>query len=179
MELDVLKKKYKLIEDLALRAKSGDGQSNELLFNMLRPLINSTAFKYAKYGIEDAVQDSYIVMMTCINSFDPLKGPFLAYFKNNLRYFMLTNLKNQHEALPIEETVLSDADMVDDILGKIQYRELINAVLKLNERQRDIIIGYYFKGLSLKELSRLYGKHYQTIVKLKERALKNLYDRLS
>lgn len=56
--------------------------------------------------------------------------------------------------------------------------ELSKAMRKLTEKQRKVIIQYYYKNKKLKEIAREMNKDESTVRKLKDRAIENLRDYL-
>ena len=109
--------------------------------------------------------------------------PFLAYIKKRLYYFYLGKNHNKEEiSLDKEneegdsliELLQSETDIEGEYLEKEAYRELQIAVSCLPERQRNIIVDFYFRRMKLQDISERYGISYRSCVNSKAQGLKNL-----
>ena len=89
---------YKVIDELLEGSRNGDVNSKNELLIKLRPLIISSINKYYPNfrDYEDLIQDGYVVVLDCIENFDPSKGVyFLGYVKTMLKYNYLQNHRNK------------------------------------------------------------------------------------
>ena len=87
----------------------------------------------------------------------------------------LTSLDELIEKRNTDALSLSDNVHPEDIFIKIETKELLyKAISKLTEKQRTVIVLYYFKGLTDIEIGRTLKKGTQNITFLRLRALKNL-----
>ena len=180
---------YKLIDELLERSKEGDKASKEELLNKLRPLIISSINKYYPNArdYEDLIQDGYIVILQCIEDFDPAKGVyFLGFVKTMLKYNYLQNHKIKRTIslnVPVGED--NESEMVDLLeskdLGPVEILLISdeNKILKdslriLGPRQRQVIWLFYVEGLSIGEIAKGLNISYRTVVNSKTKALKRL-----
>ena len=72
---------------------------------------------------------------------------------------------------------------LDDLLEKPQFlsndhREVIEAVLSLSQKYRDVIYLHYYEGYTASEISQILGKNVNTIYTLLTRSKKMLRDQL-
>ncbi|MFR4294474.1 MAG: RNA polymerase sigma factor [Thomasclavelia spiroformis] len=72
---------------------------------------------------------------------------------------------------------------LDDLLEKQQFlsndhREVIEAVLSLSQKYRDVIYLHYYEGYTASEISQILGKNVNTIYTLLTRSKKMLRDQL-
>ena len=74
--------------------------------------------------------------------------------------------------VPLEELVELPAQMPED------HREVLEAVLSLPEKYRDVIYLHYYEGYSAPQISRILNKNVNTIYTLMTRAKKILKERL-
>lgn len=87
----------------------------------------------------------------------------------------LTSLDELIEKRNTDALSLSDNVHPEDIFIKIETKELLyKAISKLTEKQRTVIVLYYFKGLTDIEIGKTLKKGTQNITFLRLRALKNL-----
>lgn len=175
--------------ELCFNAKKGDEKSSEEIIKRLNPLIISLANKFPYDDFDDMIQDGRVRIMECINEFDRDKGKeFLGYVNMQLRFFYRNKAKLRNFSLSLNEKASDDdeeAEIIDFIkdegispeeilIKKMESKELKKAYEKLTEKQKKIIILHYFEDKSMADVSRDMGMHYQSVVKLKNRALKKL-----
>lgn len=72
---------------------------------------------------------------------------------------------------------------LDDLFEKPQFlsndhREVIEAVLSLSQKYRDVIYLHYYEGYTASEISQILGKNVNTIYTLLTRSKKMLRDQL-
>lgn len=72
---------------------------------------------------------------------------------------------------------------LDDLLENPQFlsndhREVIEAVLSLSQKYRDVIYLHYYEGYTASEISQILGKNVNTIYTLLTRSKKMLRDQL-
>lgn len=175
-------------DELIKLAKEGNKESTKDIINRLQPLIISSIRKYYNNGkeYEDLIQEGNLMILESIKSYNPNKGvPFLGYIKLNLKFLYLNKHKRKIH-LSLNETIgdgeqeiidilISDSKQALDIILENEMNfKLKEALEKLTERQRKIIILYYVKNISMEEISTNLDISYRTVVNTKTRALKNL-----
>lgn len=173
-------------EEMQKRAERCTGEDMEEIVKDLRPLILSSIRKYYNkiYLYDELFQEGCVEVVEALLDYDPFtKVPFLAYIKKRLYYFYLgKNHKKEEISLDKEneegdaliELLASDTDIEGDFLEKTEYKELQIAVSRLPERQRNIVIDFYFHRMKLKEISLKYGISYRSCVNSKTQGLENL-----
>lgn len=184
---------YKIIDELLEKSREGDKNSKEELLNKLRPLIISSINKYYPNSkdYEDLIQDGNIVILKCLDSFDPTKGVyFLGYVKTMLKYNYLQNHRQKHmislntpfgeddEGEMIDLLVSEDLEPLERILMREKDKMLSRCLLVLTERQRDIVIYFYIKKLSIGEIAKHLNISYRTVVNTKTKAIEKLQNEL-
>ena len=180
-----------LYKDLVKEAKRGNKIAMEDLIKKLNPLIYSAIGRY-KGGrdAEDLYQDACILILEAIRDFDEERGvPFLAFAKSRV-YYGIHNLnrKNSYE-LSLdqprwEEDGQSILDQLEDTEAGVEdsvakselFETLRNAINSLTQKQRQVITSYYFEGKKLKDIATDRGVHYKAVLRLKDRAIKELYE---
>lgn len=179
---------YEELYEMLQKAKKGDIGSKEWILRELNPLIISSIRKYyyKTYEFDDLLQEGRVVVLDCIQSYDEGRGTyFLGYVKTMLKYYYL----DKHKAkltLSLNEKISEDEDELIDILvsedeGVLEMlvrieenKQLENALQTLTERQREIILKFYYEGLSIDKIAEILGVTYRTIVNTKTVALKKL-----
>ena len=74
--------------------------------------------------------------------------------------------------VPLEELTNKAADLTDEA------REVLNAVLALPQKERDVVYLHYYEGYTAPEISRLLGKNVNTIYTNLARARERLREML-
>ncbi|WP_353095835.1 sigma-70 family RNA polymerase sigma factor [Tissierella praeacuta] len=175
-------------DELIKLAKEGNKESIKEIIDRLQPLIISSIRKYYNIANEykDLIQEGNLMILESLNNYNPDKGVhFLGYIKLNLKYLYLNKHKRKiHLSLnetigdgeqEIIDTLISDNKQALDIILENEMNfKLKKALEKLTERQREIVILYYVKNLSMEEISTNLGISYRTVVNTKAKALDNL-----
>lgn len=124
------------------------------------------------------------------DSEDIFQTVFLKYITNKIKF----NSTEHEKAWIIRVTINSCKDLLrsffrkktiplDDLLEKQQFlsndhREVIEAVLSLSQKYRDVIYLHYYEGYTALEISQILGKNVNTIYTLLTRSKKMLRDQL-
>ena len=119
---------------------------------------------------------------------DIMQNVFLKLMRANPEF----DSKEHEKAWIIRVTINSCKDLLrsffrkktiplDDLLEKPQFlsndhREVIEAVLSLSQKYRDVIYLHYYEGYTASEISQILGKNVNTIYTLLTRSKKMLRD---
>jgi len=185
--------KYRF-QQLVEEAKKGDKEAMIQIIENIKPLIYSAIGKYGRgYDREDLYQEACLILVESVCSFDPGRGvPFLSYIKSRIYYGIFNKTRNKAYHLSIDvplneggdETlgdILEDphARFEEEIFAREDKERLIAALNRLSPKQRQVIELYYFSGMKLREIAKMRNVHYKGVLRLKERALKNLADMMN
>ena len=180
---------YKELNDLLDQGKKGDLESIQEILDRVQGLIFNSIQRYYnnKHEYEDLMQEGNLVVLESIKDFDESRGVyFLGYVKTTLRYTYLNKHKEKHHLSlnvavgddgenELMDLLESDERSILDILIDSEERcGLRDALEKLTDRQREVIIAYYIEGLSINDIAKRLGITYRTIVNTKTRALEIL-----
>lgn len=170
-------------------ARLGDGSAKVDLINMLEPLIISSIKKYCPLPkeYEDLHSDCVLVILWCLENFDG-KRSFLKYVKSYLKYYLLDTfkyLKNEPQRDSVNDLgedllnyIEDDFNLEESLIKKTDEHILNKAINSLAKRQREIIILYYYKDMSLKNISQKLNISKWTVVAAKKQALDKLKKKL-
>lgn len=119
---------------------------------------------------EDAAQDTFIKAMKSYDSFQNQSSEktwiiriAINCCKNIMRTRWFRNYRNNLN----EDFTESTEDQIDKLLD----RECISkAIMQLNEKDRQIILLYYYQELSMKEIAKVIGKSENTTIQRLNRA---------
>lgn len=173
------------IAELVILSKKNNEEAILELIKRLRPLVISSINKYYSIGeYEDLIQEGNILIMESIEKFDTEYGVhFLGYIKSKLKYYYLNKNKVEKEfslnelddnGVEFIERIVSDINIEDMILKEIENRYLLSSLNKITEREKEIVLKFYFEELSLREIAEELNIKYQTVANLKTNAIKKL-----
>ena len=159
------------IPDLVLKAKNGDQQAMEQLYEMTYSRVYCTIQVMVKDEQEtlDLLQDSYIKAFKHLNQFEGTEK-FLPWIQQIARNTAKDWLKKKHTAFfadlrgeketewesPAEEQIMdaNDASWPEKVLDREETARLIREILDgLPEDQRVVIEMFYYEELSVKQIA--------------------------
>jgi RNA polymerase sigma factor (sigma-70 family) len=85
---------------------------------------------------------------------------------------------HEDEENKIFETIASCDNIEEDFLDKEEEGVLKEAIDRLTDRQRQVIVLYYYERLGLSEIATYLGISKWTVVNLKRNAVENLKKQL-
>src|SRR5699024_2848665 len=180
---------YKELDKLVVKAKKGDKESKEEILNRLEGLVINSIKKYYNnvHEYDDLIQEGNMVILESIASYDKRKGVyFLGYIKTMLRYSYLNNhKKRQHLSLNVEakdgegDELLNlleseEASPLDEYLDLEEQSGLNHILGRLTDRQRQVIIYFYYENMSIGDIAKRLGITYRTVVNTKTRAIERI-----
>ncbi|GFR35987.1 sigma-70 family RNA polymerase sigma factor [Thermobrachium celere] len=161
-----------------------------MLIKKYEPLIKRAIKMYIhdRNYYEDAYQEAVLAILQVLRGFDEKKGDFNAYIKCSVIYSVKAFSKKIKENISLDEELEDGGCLYDlipdegcleeDYIMEDQIKRLYEAINKLNKKQREVIEEYYFKGKSMVEIAKNKRCHYNSIVRLKERAINKLKEEL-
>ena len=159
-----------------------DKEKLRLLYGKYKNRMYITACKVLSdpQRAEDAVHDAFIALSKHLDKIDDIDSVKTgAYMVKATRSRALNILRM---GLPEKETALDEAQaqadesLLDEICRKESYNEIVNAILGLEERYRDVLTLYYLNDLSLSEIAELQGVKENTVKQQLFRGRKKLID---
>ncbi|WP_138160526.1 sigma-70 family RNA polymerase sigma factor [Peptoniphilus catoniae] len=176
---------YKDFNSLLDRCLNGDNEARLDLLNALTPLIASSIKSYCPIWqeYEDLFQDGVLLVLECLEIYNPSKGRFLNFVKNYLRFYFLDTFKylivgEYFEDIDGKEdfaNFLRDtANVEEEVLSRMDSDDLKRALGLLTKRQRDVIVMYYFLDMRLDRIGEALDIKRWTVVNTKRRAIEIL-----
>ncbi|MDO4859741.1 MAG: RNA polymerase sigma factor [Bacillota bacterium] len=107
---------------------------------------------------EDITQEVFVKAILSLSEDHKNFRAWLYTVARNLTYNH--SRKNKNRAKAVEELKHGsafEADISEKVVMKDQYRELYEAIGKLNEKYREILIMQYFSNMQLNEVARVLG----------------------
>ena len=74
----------------------------------------------------------------------------------------------------MDRLVSEDKEALDLILDEEDNKYLLEALDRLTDRQREVIILYYFENMKIEDIASRLGVSYRTVVNTKTRALEKM-----
>ncbi len=107
---------------------------------------------------EDITQEVFVKAILSLSDHHENFRAWLYMVARNLTYNY--SRKNKNKAKAVEELKQGsafEADISEKVVMKEQYKELYEAIGKLNENYREILILQYFGNMQLKEVAEVLG----------------------
>ena len=123
---------------------------------------------------EDIVANAFFKALAAA---DDSVHSFKAWLLTVCRNEYMTYCRKQKRVSPEEpgsEIPSDEADIAQRLIKEEQYRALYRAISMLPDEQREVIVLFYFSGISVKEISQTLGKSQANTKVLLHRARKSL-----
>ncbi len=105
---------------------------------------------------EDIVQEAFSRALTSI---DEERDSFKYWLFKVSRNCYFDYLRKAKRVAPLDEALSSDErDLVQSVIQKEEYRALYSAIGKLKNNYREVVLLYYFDGLSVSEIADITGQ---------------------
>lgn len=153
------------------------------LFDQYKNLVFKVAFLILgdKQEAEDALQEVFIQVYRSLHTYNPQKGAFTTWlYRITVNQSIKRKRKQRVIVVPLDNlsTTISPLSVpgMDEIADSDEIRE---AIKRLNDHQRTVLILRYFSGLSYEEISRILEIPIGTVKSRLVRAIKTLQRELS
>lgn len=131
------------------------------------------------YLAEDLCSDVLMKVYDKYDSFDSTKASLSTWIYTIARNTLIDYYRGRKVFEDVPEDVDSDSDIEGDVCDSESLDELADALEKLDERERDIVVLRYYKGITLKEIAFKLGISYAYVKILHNKALSELKDYMS
>lgn len=127
---------------------------------------------------EDLVSDIFLKVYQRLDTFDETKASVSTWVYAITRNAVIDYYRGQRHIAELPETLAAEGDLEDSFLRRDALEALAAALAALEERQRDIIILRYYRGMTLKAIADRMGLSYAYIKVLHNGALRALKQKL-
>lgn len=157
--------------------------NSKQIIDSYMPLLVSMARKFPSFDYDEDIDETRMILVECIPSYDESKGTFGNFLKNQLRYHYLDRAKKQNlqslddfdqNGNPIVDAITDDYDFESVIVEKEKYKDLYLAISKLSDKDREIIRLKYWEDLSNKEIGEILHISAKTVANRHSLSLKKL-----
>lgn len=128
---------------------------------------------------EDLVSDVFLKVCQHWDTFDESKASVSTWVYTIARNAVIDYYRTHRLHTELPETLTDDSSMEDDLAHRETLASLASALETLEERQRDIIILRYWKGMTLKDIAARMKLSYTYIKVLHNDALRKLQRQLA
>jgi RNA polymerase sigma-70 factor, ECF subfamily len=161
---------------IIIRAKSGDREAFALLFEQYKNLVYKTAYLMLGEATEaeDALQEIFVQVYKSLSGFDPGKAKFTTWlYRVTFNYCLNHRRKKRPLTLPLED--MSPALRSEFPGAELAEEEVLQqAIGKLTDRQRAVVILRYFWDLPYAEIAQILDVPLGTVKSRIDLALKTL-----
>lgn len=164
-------------DELMIAYQNGDAAALDRIYTLLKPSLYSFIFRYTRdeqFSI-DIVQDSFIKLQRYKHHYNPKNGKLKSYLFQIAYRLMITKLNRRNKwrtflpfLFPIAAEELHHAD-------RITIRD---AVAKLPEIHRAVILLFYYHDMTHDEIASILGIPKGTVKSRLHRAIQLLKDEL-
>lgn len=124
--------------------------------------------------VEDLVSKVFIKILEKYDTFDETKASLSTWIYTIAGNTVIDFYRVHKIHAEIDETFSYEESGFDSILKEETLEELANALEKLDERSRDLIILHYYSGVTLREIAARMGMSYANVKIVHNKALKQL-----
>ncbi|MEF2837450.1 MAG: RNA polymerase sigma factor [Oscillospiraceae bacterium] len=126
---------------------------------------------------EDMAQTVFLKVFTKLDTFDGTKSSLSTWIFNITRNTLIDHQRSMtlrlHDEIP--ETVADDGpDMLDNLIMEQELDRLVDALEKLTDEERDLIILHYYNEHTLLQVAEMMRRPYGQIKRLHMKALQKL-----
>lgn len=179
------------MKEMVIKARSDENVKAELVVKF-EPLMKKCIKIYVgdfSYR-EDAIQEAKITVLKCIKQYNTDSNvPFEGYVKRAVIYSVRDFARRIKSCVSLNSEMTEDGDGLIDILAsdediendnihRDELKVLRQAFGELPENYQNILKKFYLEGMSMRDISTNRRCHYMSVVKLKERALKCLKEKV-
>jgi RNA polymerase sigma-70 factor (ECF subfamily) len=146
-----------LTSEAAARAKAGDMSALDFLYVRFADDVCGYVDSIVRdhHAAEDITQNDFAKLMTAIQKYEPRDVPFAAWILRVSRNAALDYLRARRQ-IPVEEVRKDDEG--DEQIGFERSSCLRDALWRLPEEQREVLVLRHLAGLSPSEIASRLGK---------------------
>lgn len=127
-----------------------------------------------QYMAEDICSDVFIKVFEKLDTFDESKASLSTWIYTIARNKVIDFYRKNKLTEEVPEDMTTDDDILEDMCEKEDLQLLANALERLDDREKHIIIGHYYHNKKLKDLAEELNISYSYIKLLHNETLKKL-----
>lgn len=127
-----------------------------------------------EHDSEDVVSDVFVKVFNGLSDFDENKASLSTWIFTITRNAVIDYFRASKRLCELPEELYSEDDTEQNIINTEMLERLADALERLNERERNIIVLHYYGGRTLKDIAEAMGISYSYTKLLHGGALKVL-----
>lgn len=127
-----------------------------------------------EHDSEDVVSDVFVKVFNGLSDFDENKASLSTWIFTITRNAVIDYFRASKRLCELPEELCSEDDTEQKLINTEMLERLADALGRLNERERDIIVLHYYSGRTLKDIAEAMGISYSYTKLLHSNALKAL-----
>lgn len=127
-----------------------------------------------EHDAEDVVSDVFVKVFNGLSDFDENKASLSTWIYTITRNAVIDHFRASKRLCELPEELYSEDDTEQNIINTEMLERLADALERLNERERNIIVLHYYGGRTLKDIAEAMGISYSYTKLLHGGALKAL-----
>jgi RNA polymerase sigma-70 factor (ECF subfamily) len=170
-------------EALLQACASGDRTALQSLYVATAPQLFGLAIRILRSQelAEDAIQDSFVLVWRHAHSFDPARGPAMAWLAGIVRNQCINLLRRRRPESPLDDTLIQSwedpAPGPADLTALSSDARRLRACLdELDEGPRRSLLLAYYEGMTIAEVAARLGTPLGTVKSWIRRSLGRLKD---
>lgn len=120
---------------------------------------------------EDLVSAVFLKVVQGLEGYDPAKASVSTWVYTITRNTVTDYFRTRRAVVPLEDYMLNQSD---DVPNEEALDILADALLRLKENERDLIVLHYYKGYTLKAAAEMMGMSYINAKVVHKKALTGL-----
>lgn len=128
---------------------------------------------------EDLTSIVFLKVYEKYDSFDDTKSSISTWIYTIAGNSVIDYYRTNHITEEVPEEIEMDSRVEDSVLAEETLEELAAALLKLEERERDLIILHYYQNRTLRDIAQIMGMSYANVKIIHSKALKKMKGILS
>jgi len=144
--------------DLIRRSQAGDEEAFAALFHQYKNLVYKTAYLLLGNAddAEDALQEVFVQVHRSLSTFQPLKGAFTTWlYRITVNHCLNWRRKRCLPFLSVDEVSPSLVSRLPSPEARIEEQAVWQAVSRLSEKERAVVILRYYGELSYAEIAHV------------------------
>lgn len=127
------------------------------------------------YAAEDVISEVFVKVYQKLECYDKSRASLSTWIYIITKNTVIDYYKKQKTQLAFLDEVTKTEESQDEVMAYDELLEnLANALEKLGERERDLIILHYYKGYTLKRIANMMGMSYINAKVIHSKALSAL-----
>ena len=124
--------------------------------------------------VQDIVSEVFVKVFEGLSGYDESQASFSTWIYTITRNTVADYFRSAKLFCELPEEICSDDGIEQELINEETLERLANALLKLGERERDIVVLRYYSGKTLVDIAKMLGISYSYAKLLHSSALKTL-----